>query len=197
MLKTPVSERDKRSALLRASEKGNVEAVKILLDASTPVNGYLLISPVHVAAFWGHLNVVRLLVEAGADINNKKNSGMVVGMGLFPESIHIARKLYKLGYQDLIGCDFTPLLLAIIGRQTEVAKYLINNGADLNIRVIGCNLTTPLHFAAQYSYELCELLIEKGAEINAVDDNWKTPLKWAKRAGQDGIVKLLKSHGAW
>jgi ankyrin repeat protein len=56
---------------------------------------------------------------------------------------------------------------------------------------------TPLHSAAEEGHkDLVELLITKGANVNAKDEDGVTPLQYAKIEGHTGIVELLRKHGA-
>jgi ankyrin repeat protein len=57
---------------------------------------------------------------------------------------------------------------------------------------------TPLHRAAHCNaVELCERLIELGADVNdSATHWWLTPLAWAADAGSADAVELLLNHGA-
>ena len=57
---------------------------------------------------------------------------------------------------------------------------------------------TPLHFAARDGYkEIVELLIAKGADVNAKDnDGGTTPLHHAASYGRNEVVELLIAKGA-
>ena len=61
----------------------------------------------------------------------------------------------------------------------------------------GRNATTPLHLAANNSHkEIVELLIVKGADVNAKDGGGDTPLDEAiKRKRHPEIADLLRKHG--
>jgi len=65
------------AALLRACEKGDVSAVKELLEKGVNVNARDKDGrqPVIEAAYWQHADVVRLLIDKGADVNAKKVDG--------------------------------------------------------------------------------------------------------------------------
>ncbi|HIN18031.1 MAG TPA: ankyrin repeat domain-containing protein [Gammaproteobacteria bacterium] len=65
-------------ALLDAAEKGNIEAVKWHLDAGADVNAQdndIRWTPLHVAAAFGHKEIVELLIAKGADVNAKSKRG--------------------------------------------------------------------------------------------------------------------------
>ena len=57
---------------------------------------------------------------------------------------------------------------------------------------------TPLHWAAhRNAVQLCERLVELGADINdSATSWWRTPLAWAADAGSAGAVELLLNRGA-
>ena len=55
---------------------------------------------------------------------------------------------------------------------------------------------TPLHSAAWYGHTaIAEMLLEKGADVNARDVNGKTPLQLAIQQEQESTAELLKQHG--
>ena len=73
-------------------------------------------------------------------------------------------------------------------------KAFIQQGIDVNTKVHGC---TPLHCAARYGHkEVAQLLIAKGADINAKDTRGRTPIDLAMNQGRKEIAKLLLSKSA-
>jgi ankyrin repeat protein len=84
------------------------------------------------------------------------------------------------------------MLLHASGYDPHLAKQLIQQGVDVNIKSIHGN--TPLHLACSYQHSLVELLIEAGADVNAVNCFNFTPLMYAER--YPSILKLLLKHGA-
>jgi len=70
-------------------------------------------------------------------------------------------------------------------------KAFIQEGIGVNTKAHGC---TPLHCAARYGHkEVAELLIAKGADINAKDTRGRTPIDLAIKKGRKVIAKLLLS----
>ena len=65
------------AALLQACEKGDLKAVKDLLDKGVNINARDRDGrqPVIEATYWQHADVVRLLIERAADVNAKKVDG--------------------------------------------------------------------------------------------------------------------------
>ena len=79
----------------------------------------------------------------------------------------------------------------------EIAKLLIENGADVNAK--NNYNETALNESARSGYlELTKLLIAKGAEVNPrnYDGNYFTPLIDATSNNQTKIAKLLIEKGA-
>ncbi len=81
----------------------------------------------------------------------------------------------------------------------EMVQFLIENGADVHEQ--DAYGFTALHFAA-FSYkdkegaDCIELLMQAGANINAVCHQGNTPLMYATRSGNAECIKALRSFGA-
>src|SRR5919198_1015198 len=160
------------------------------------------LSPLHPAAPPGHLEAVKALVEAGADVN-----------------------------QPSSGDHVTPMLIATINGQFDSAKYLLDRGADPNLAqdngVTPLYATLNVQWAAKALYpqprafeqqkmsylQLMEALLQKGANPNArlarkvwysqydfdqsgVDETGATPFWRAAYSSDIEAMKLLVKWGA-
>lgn len=120
-------------------------------------------TPLGFAVFFSQPEIVKALLDAGADVNLPSRETMKV----------------------------TPLASAAAAKQTEIARVLIANGANVNARAAGGHV--PLHEAsANGNVELVKLLIDSGAVVNAKTDDGKTPLDFAIEYKRDDVVDLLK-----
>jgi len=147
--------------------------------------------PLHHAALNGDLDLVKLLVDNRADVNAASVTG------------------------------YAPLHLAMAGGYQDVARLLLERGARVNARDRHGN--TPLHWIAfadggsvssfqnsinikdTYTYArigpdayppLAALLIDRGADINAVNGHGMTPLGSVNSARNEKVAILLRSKGA-
>ncbi|WP_281986936.1 ankyrin repeat domain-containing protein [Aquimarina aggregata] len=92
---------------------------------------------------------------------------------------------------------FTPLSLAAFFNQTEIAKLLLKLGADPNISAINPSKVNALHSAvAKENYDLCQLIIKKGVDVNATQMQNVTALHSAVHRGNFKLVKLLVENDA-
>ena len=77
----------------------------------------------------------------------------------------------------------------------EAVKQYLSAGADVNEKAVNWNGFTPLHLAASMkgNKEIVELLIAKGADVNANSESGSTPLHGANNGE---IVELLITKGS-
>ncbi|XP_053594089.1 uncharacterized protein LOC103577382 [Microplitis demolitor] len=85
---------------------------------------------------------------------------------------------------------------AVQRKNSELAKSLLNNGAQVNSpHSRSCN--TVLHFATMNrNEELVQMLLDAGAYVNIPNTHGKTPLHLAVEGGSERIVELLVNKGA-
>ncbi len=88
----------------------------------------------------------------------------------------------------------TPLHIAVILRNQEIVKVLINFEADVDAKdIFG---STPLHDSAFYNeYEITKLILSKAIDVNAIDNDGNTPFELARKRGHANIANLLRKHG--
>ena len=143
------------------------------------------------AAWNGHTEIVRLLLEAGAEVNGLKanNNGMTALMRA-AEMGHteIARLLLEAKAEvnaktHGIGGGDTALYWAEGNNNAEVAALLRAHGAD--------GWTELMVVAREGRTEAAQLLLEAGAEVNAKKDDGRTALMIAARHGHTEIARLL------
>jgi ankyrin repeat protein len=114
---------------------GNVKVVKKYLDDGLSVNEqFFAWSALHIAANKGQLEVVKLLVERGADLNYR----------------HPITKM-------------TPLAMAALDGYTDIVNYLLSKGADPNVKMRG-NVSVLRAVRDSGNDQMVQLLESKGAK---------------------------------
>ncbi len=148
-----------------------------------------------MATGFGHEAVVRLLLEAGADVRAKDNEGWVpLAVASRFGHVAIARLLIEAG-ADVGSPHNMPLSLACeFGYEANV-QLLVENGADVN--TVDSTGLLPLTVAAQEGQTaVVQLLIKSGVDVNKEDATGHLPLTVAAQAGHTEIVQRLIEGGA-
>ncbi len=92
--------------------------------------------------------------------------------------------------------DETPLHKSASKGHLEIARALIEAGADVKAKEKTDGMT-PLHGSAKNEHlEVVKYLIEKGADVNAKDKWGRTPIHWSAQKGNLEVVKYLIEKGA-
>lgn len=92
---------------------------------------------------------------------------------------------------------FTPLALAVFFGHRDLSRRLIEAGADLNLRANNAQNVGPIHAAlARGDVQTLELLLQMGADPNAVQEKNFRPLHEAASSGSTVGVALLLMYGA-
>jgi ankyrin repeat protein len=172
-----------------------------LLNSRDDSNGF---TPLHWAVIAGRTNLVFWLIEKGADVNAVDPFGMTpLHKSAVFNRVPCAEALVAHGANvSVFGRKYgalrlEPIHLASEEGQTDMIKFLLSHGADVNAPTEGANRITSLHFAAAKGRTAAvEALMASGADINACDFARKTPLTWAIESGQEGIAQILRKAGA-
>jgi ankyrin repeat protein len=154
--------------VFEAAALGRADRVRELVDADPGLatafapDGF---HPLGLAAFFGHPDVVVLLVERGADVDAVARNEQV---------------------------RTTALQAAAASGDNESARLLVEAGADVNVAQPGG--FTALHAAAANgNEELVALLLEHGADRSARLDDGRTPADLAASAAHAEVAALLSS----
>lgn len=137
---------------------------------------------IHQAAYTGRWERIEFLLNNGADINQRDEKGRTAlyHAACMANQLDIVKRLLARGADITLGWeDDTPLYGAVCYSHYEVAKVLIDSGADVNVQVH--EGMTPLHIAITLTYEpgvkgIVEYLLTHGARIDIRDDTGATAL---------------------
>jgi hypothetical protein len=164
----------------------------------------------HPASVEGHVEIARLLLKCGADVDARGTLDM--------SPLQLASAHGRLNAVQCLldhGADVnfqdedhrTPLSLAVDSGHVEIVRALLEHDADLNFRYH--NERTLLHNAFLYDHpngdSLVRLLLEHGADPNSRDNNRQTPLHLASSGWDDfdpvspfrlEIARIMLAYGA-
>ncbi len=204
--------RDNRgnTPLHRAAAHGEIEIIELLLDRGADINAtnddgetplYESLTTRQIFLEDG-LGVARLLLERGADPGGRilwqfATPGIIVDGEQDMGDPEIVALLLEYG-ADPTGTNSGGVTLLHTVASVEIAKLLVDAGADVNAADNPADWT-PLHaVVGSGDRELIELYLDSGADIEAQDLNGTTPLKTAILAENLnlGIVTLLLDRGA-
>lgn len=148
--------------------------------------------PLWCAAAAGHLEIVKLLVKSGANVNSTtKTNSTPLRAACFDGHYEIVKYLVEHNADIEVANrhGHTCLMIACYKGHFKIARYLIDIGADVNRKSVKGN--TALHDCAESgSLEIMKLLINSGARID-VDAYGMTPLLAASVTGHLHIVEHL------
>jgi ankyrin repeat protein len=162
-------------------------------------------SALHFAAALGYVETVRALLDAGADVHGfgDVHQGEVIGWAV-GDGTHTSREVVDLllarGARhhifSAIALDDMDLVHALVDEDPDVLSRRRSHFEERQ---------TPLHFALASptgltskvpQYEMADLLIDLGADLEAEDDKGRTPLAVAMLRGDAEAMRRLKAAGA-
>ena len=179
-----------------AAIAGAVSTIELLLQKRAAIDAANAQqnSPLQEAIFNGKDEAARLLIERGADLRRGDNQGRT--------PLHFAARYNRKAIVELLiakGVDVnsraaqerTPLnLLTLMTQNVEVARILVQNGADVNAP--DSQGTMPLeHAVHQGSLAMIDLLLDSGAGFRATPDRALGTLRLAAAVGSARLFKVV------
>lgn len=204
--------------------KGDLYTIKEIIERDKsylekPQEKAAMMTPLAVAVGNGNINIVKYLLEAGAEVNAKQlaaNGSSTLNMAAYYGSPEILEVLLNYDAEVDIRDNFanTPLMSAVSGYRSwflalqrdvdyaRVVELLIQHGASIN--VINSDGQTALHRAVDSGFlKGANILLVNGADPNVVDAFGDTPYVYAMRNSSglesedlEAMLSLLKKFGA-
>lgn len=147
------------------------------------------------AVFSGNLDIVKLLVQRGAQVNHVTRSKSTPLRGAcFQGRLDIVKYLVHHGADVNMTNNFnnTCLMISAHRGHKDIVEYLLVEGAEPNCQAL-CG-ATALHYAADNgSLDICRLLIEFGSEL-LKNEHGMTPVTLAAERVHEDLVDLFINH---
>ena len=165
------------------------------INAEDEISGYTALT---YSADSGEEEIVRLLLEQGADANIPERSGFTaLHYAARLGSISITKLLVETGKAaiDTKVFGWTPMLIAARNCEADCIIYLLERGADIHAQDF--HGRTALHWSCMYGDKLlADHILRLGANMEAEDRRGQNALHWAVANESLGIAKLLLYLGA-
>jgi ankyrin repeat protein len=195
------------------TSKDVLGVVRLLFERGADVNAPNTckdhVIPLHFASYRRHLELVRALLDHGANVHAEDVRGWTPFYHVFAnpdtsKDVHgVAQLLLERG-ADVNTPDkdhSTPLHLASSRQRLDLVQVLLDNGANVNAKdIVG---RTPLHrifgnSPKHYPGDCAtpHILLKHGADVNARDGVYDTPLHMALRLGWFEGPWVLLEYGA-
>ncbi|HEY3054833.1 MAG TPA: ankyrin repeat domain-containing protein [Thermoanaerobaculia bacterium] len=189
-----------RTGLHAAAEAGHLDAVRLLLEHGADPNARERgdnTYPLHWAAAAGRADIVRALLDAGGDVHGIGDAHELDAIG-WATGAPIDRRGEVLSLLIERGARHHIFSAINVGDLDLIEKLVEENPAALERRMSRFEGgQTPLHFAiSRKRYDILDLLIELGADLEAKDMSGQTALGVAMLRGDQEAMRRLHAAGA-
>jgi uncharacterized protein len=183
--------------LIDASTRNDIRRVESLIAAGTDVNlkDKNGVSPLSIASFQGHLEVVKRLLAANANVNADMDALNPLLNAMLGNNREVAKLLInaKADVSAKMPMGGTVLTLASEKGDSEIVRLLLESGIGLK----HSDVSDALRVACRSSnLETAKLLLSAKADVNAKNEIGESPLMGAAMSGNIEMVKLLLSAKA-
>ena len=213
---------------LELIENGKEEEFKFMIDCfpdrvNYDFGDYDIVTPLHFAVKNNQLNICRILVERGCNVNKQSKEEFTSPLHLAADtniSTEIMQLLINAGAnieaKDNINCTALNLLFMEPGQpesEFQFEKFMLLLTAGASVKTSAAYGSQPLHGSVSIHHakeleevhdealiplcvQVTKLLLENGANANCTEASLKTPLHFATSSCCPSVMQLLLQYGA-
>lgn len=182
----------------KAMKKQDARAMKMMVKAGASLNPKHGKPPLFIAAEQKNMQNVVLLLNLGADPNQKYSQSSLLHKAISGDNIQLAQALLDAG-ADVNIQNYNkqaPIEVAIHKKKPDLTLLLLQYHPDLK-RVVQYSRNSLLHVAVkEKKLLLVQELIRSGAPVNVINAAKETALLLAIRDSQLAMVQALLRAGA-
>jgi ankyrin repeat protein/beta-lactamase regulating signal transducer with metallopeptidase domain len=207
MVKLLIERGLKSPSIHLAAFYGDLQKLKNCLIDGTKVDGPDAAgwTALHCAVCGDHMDVVKFLLDNGANVNARTQNGWTPLAFVWP--VDMAKLLIANGADVRIADERGQTALHwAVNRDNHrgdkaLIELLLKHGADINARAASTSLGwagwTPLHVACRNgARDIVELLVAHGGDVTAKTDKGETPMAIAQSNRHGQVVQFLRSQDA-
>ena len=182
------------TALYIGSQNGHHQCVDLLLQskANPDIHTKYGVTPLHCAVIYNHHQIVSMLLEHNANRNYPVlDVGSPLAVACYFGNLSIVSLLLRYGaLVDIPGVP-SPLVAAVDKDSYDIAKSLINGGANVNVQEEKIGATPLVIASVRGNLPMVQLLLQSGADVMIQDKRGYSAYDAAKGCQHQKILTLL------
>lgn len=154
-------------------------------------------TPLHITCLNGNIEIVTLLVEAGADLKIKYHGKTPFALACGKGNAEIVKYLIQKGenVNEIMVGKVTPLHLISNSGNQEIVQYILDR--ITNINAVTSRKRSALHYAVEdNNLEAAEVLIDNGIDMELLEEYKRSALSLACDRNKPEMAALLLENGA-
>ena len=168
-------------------EQAKAELKKMMID-------YSLESFIQ-AANSGNERAAQLFLDSNFDLNlvSENKGNVLMAASNYPQIVKMLLEK-KINVEQRTDEGFTPLMFAVIAKNTGSVNLLLKAGANINAKTKRSK-TALMLAVEQDDMEMVELLLKNNADRNIKNSSGKTAFDLAKKSGRGRLLDILRPAG--
>ncbi len=185
-----------------ALDSKRFELVRFLIDKGADINRKATgnITPLMYPCLYGDKALFDYFISKGALIGDTlATENPILNFAVLGGNVEIADLLIKKGFNvnSFSVSGWTPLCRAVWAQKPEMVEFLLNHGADINLKITSFYQSSALFLAVvKKNYQITEILLNHNPDMNITTYYGINPFSEALNSNDVTLVQLFLDHGA-